>query len=172
MAVARPVRPDPWGQRMARHAGLRHAQSIADTTRSHGRDGRILRGPGPSSDGVACGNQGGIAIGPWLTPFLIALSGLGWLAGPVGFAVACRLSLALPGGLLAALALGRGAKAAPDGRGTGLRLAALAMLVYAPAAALIAAARGGFSRCLFGPGDFSSRPGSARPGSPRPMRYS
>ena len=73
------------------------------------------------------GRTGRVALGPWIYVPLLLLVAPGALAGRIDTLQAtCRYALGVPGGLLAGLALWSAG---------GLRLAALALFVYAPAVA-------------------------------------
>lgn len=61
-----------------------------------------------------------------------------------GFNAACRYALGLPGSLLASFVLWRASKSCEAKNGFGLGLAALAMLVYAPASGLVVPKAGFF----------------------------
>ena len=74
----------------------------------------------------------------WIYLPLLAVLALGALSGETsGLEAACRYGLGLPGALLAGLALGQASRSSGHGQRTGLRLAALALLAYAPAAGLV-----------------------------------
>jgi hypothetical protein len=74
----------------------------------------------------------------WIYLPLLAVLALGaFFGGTSGLEAACRYGLGLPGALLAGLALEQASRSAGHGQRTGLRLAALALLAYAPAAGLV-----------------------------------
>ncbi len=81
--------------------------------------------------------QGRRAPAWWVYPPLLALAGLGGLAGMDGLNAACRYALGLPGGLLAGVVLLREARRMDVGRRFPLGLAGLALLFYGPATGLI-----------------------------------
>jgi PAS domain S-box-containing protein len=81
--------------------------------------------------------QGWRVPGSWVIFPLLALAGLGSLAGMDGLNAACRYSLGFPSGLLAGAALLRQSRSANDAQRWSLRLAGVAFLMYSVASGLI-----------------------------------